>query len=45
MLELTESMDLAAMTLPVEINAVAKDQEFQKEMLLIICYFPLGIQE
>ena len=38
-------MVLAAMTLPVEIIAVTKEQEFRNVMFFITCSFPFGIQE
>ena len=33
-------MDLAAMTLSVEIVTVTKEQEFRKAMRFIICSYP-----
>ena len=44
-LEFIHPVDLAATTPPVVEIAVIKEQEFLKQIFLIICSLPLGIQE
>ena len=43
--ELTNLSDFAAITLPVDVIAVTKEQEFRNHMFLITCCFPFGINE